>query len=425
MFPEASRFTDFLRDPHKLAPVLWSVLGRLPLYLVSLALVLFVTGEGESYKSAGTLLAVYTIGTALLSLLIARAMDAYGHRPLLVLTAVVHPMALIGFVAVYPDQRWLQYVLLFVAGGATPPVSQSIRAMWSTLPMREAERTTAYSVEAVLGEVFVIGGPLVVSAVLLVGSPAAALIVGGVMAGVGAAGLATTNLLRKTGEQHGSEGEKPGRRGLGEPLRSPNLLALLAVLGLGATSLGVYNIALPAFAVREGSAESAGVLFAVWGVGGMLGGLWYGSRSFERPQQRLLALCMAALAITTVLPVLAWGDWSMGVALVVVGFVIAPLSAIEYELIGRVAPPGTTVETFTWVMTANIGGSAIGGQLAGVLVNSHSPRAALAAATVLAGAGAAVAFLVRHRIGAQLIRTDQREAESAPAGSDIDTGGEA
>ncbi|KIF06230.1 MFS transporter, partial [Streptomyces sp. RSD-27] len=88
------RFLDLLTRPRVAGAAWWSVVSRLPVYLMSLALVLTVREQGGSYAQAGLVAALYTIGMALGSPLIARRLDRSGRAAVLTATAVAYPLAL-------------------------------------------------------------------------------------------------------------------------------------------------------------------------------------------------------------------------------------------------------------------------------------------------------------------------------------------
>lgn len=79
--PAGNRFLTVLSDKAMRAPLLWSTVGRFPLYLVTLALVVFATSRGTGYGSAGLLLACYTLGGAVLAPVVARRADVHGQTP--------------------------------------------------------------------------------------------------------------------------------------------------------------------------------------------------------------------------------------------------------------------------------------------------------------------------------------------------------
>lgn len=395
--PAGNRLIAALRNKQMRAPLIWSVVGRFPLYLVTLALVVFTTSRGAGYGSAGLLLGCYSLGGAALAPFVARRVDVYGQPPLLLITGIVHPLALIGLVSTGPRELAVQVVCVIVAGATIPPISGCIRALWSTL---DSTRQVGYSLESALGSMFVVGGPFLLSVLLFLGTPSAAVVIGGVLEGTGSIGLAATRTSRNWRAT-------PAERDILGALRSADLVGVLIILTCAAVAAGMFDLAVPAFARYHGSADSVGLIYGASGVGGVLGGLWYGGRNFRSPAGLTFAVGLLILTAFSVLPLLAWDNWSMGTALALVGVVISPVSAVSYELVARCARSDTVTEAFTWAITVNIGGSAVGAQLGGLLIGSQGTWAAFVGAVAAMSAATAVAFAVRRRFAGP--------AETSPA----------
>ncbi|WP_245174800.1 MFS transporter [Streptomyces bohaiensis] len=373
-------------------PLLWSVIGRLPLYLISIAMVVFTVQRDLSYFTAGLLLSGYSLGGAMLAPFVARFVDRFGQPPVLLLTGTVYPLALIGFVMVDPQAVATQLVCAVLAGAAMPPISGCIRSLWSAPGNTER---VGLSLEAVLGEVFVIGGPLLFSLVLIWGSPGAALVVGAVLTGAGAVGFALTQASRDR-----RVATPDGKRDPMGALRSPALVRLMLLLFVAGLATGAYNIAVPGFIETHGSAGHIGLIFGVWGVGGILGGLWYGSRTFARPVETVFAWGLLALATASALVLAAWDNWSLSVALLVLGLVQAPVIALSYQLVSRTAREGYVTEAFTWAITVSIGGSAIGSQLGGLTLEAYGTWAPFLGVVVVMLVAAVLAFGARELFAA-------------------------
>lgn len=386
--PAKNMLAAALRSKTMRAPLFWSVIGRFPLYLVTLALVVFTAEHDSNYRSAGLLLASYSLGAAVFAPFIARRVDVHGQPLLLLVTGAIYPLALIAFVLADSRSLATQVACVVIAGAANPPISGCIRSLWSSPGGIER---AGFSIEAVLSEVFVVGGPLLLSIVLFWGSPAVALILGGVLAGAGAIGLAATRASRTW------RATTRKRDPLGA-LRSPGLIWLLVVLLSAAVGSGLYNVGLPAFAHDHGSSASVGLLFAALGVGGILGGLWYGSRTLRWPVELTFSVGLLVIGAGAVLPLLAWNNWSMGVGLALLGLVIAPVTAVSYQLVARTARADNVTEAFTWAITVNIAGAAAGAQLGGILISAYGTRIAFIGAVIAMLMAAAVAFAARHRL---------------------------
>ncbi|MFI8083366.1 MFS transporter [Kitasatospora sp. NPDC086009] len=438
------RFLDLLTRPLVAGPAWWSVVSRLPVYLMSLALVLTVREQGGGYAQAGLVAALYTLGMALGSPLIARHLDRRGRAAVLTATAVAYPAALTVLVWFTHPGGWAQPAAAVVAGAVLPPANACMRSLWARLPLREEERETAYLWEALLTEVLVISAPLMLAALMLVGSAGLALTTVAVIGGLGTLGLAHTRLPVGTetavteaagtetavtggrgSEAAGTEG--PGaagtradgagtahqdtgpsrspaadgpadrsdpRRLLG-PLREPALLALTAVMALSAVPIGLLTLAIPAFVDRHGAPGGAGVVYACWGVGSAVGALWLGRSQSELAPQTRFPRLLLAYALGTGLTLLAGSQLGLALALAVGSAPIALVSATEMTLVSTIADGRSLAEAFTWASLATVLGDALGQQAGGLLMDPLGPRAVFAVATGTALAAAALAFACR------------------------------
>ena len=398
-------YSQFLAQRGPRTAMAWSVLGRLPLYLTALAVALLSLERKDSLVAIGSLLAAYSIGSAVAGPLVARWMDRRGQTAPLIAIAIVHVASLATFSLIVQPTAG-QLALMLVAGASIPPTSASVRALWGTLPLGEDGRRGAYALEAILGEVFVIAGPIGLSAALLVSTPTVALIVGACMTAAGAVGLATTTVSRAWRAEE-TEG---GRHILG-PLSKPAFVGLLAVMGTVAAAAGTFSLLIPVFAEGEGAPDQAGLLFGCWGIGSVIGGLWFGRRKpSTMPITRQFLIALSLVMVGLALPILARDIPTMIVALAVGGVAIAPLSIVEYELIQRMAPKAYITEAFTWVQTANVGGGAIGAQITGLVVAAKGITAGLWLAP-LSGAVAVIFTVALTKVW---------DVAATPAPSDIE-----
>ena len=161
-----------------------------------------------------------------------------------------------------------------LTGLVVPPVSPSLRALLPGLvgPGAARHRVRARRPPARAG---VHLGPLLAAGIATAISPEVGVPDRRRPAGGGRArrrGLPA--LAGAGGRRHASRAR--GRKGalthLGHPRAACSPLALTAV------SLGVLEIAIPAFAEEHATRDDAGWLFALWSLGSLAGGLWYGAR---------------------------------------------------------------------------------------------------------------------------------------------------
>jgi MFS family permease len=386
------RYAVVLRGTGAAAPLAASVVGRLPLGMTGLAVLLLVRDATGSYALAGLVSAAYALAFAVVSPARARTADRRGPVGILLLMGLLHPIAL-GVLVLLASRGaatgWLALSAV-VAGATVPPLGAVLRAMWPRL-VRPAALHTAYALESVVVELCFVGGPLLVALLASTLGPPAAVLASGGLTLVGTVFLVRTPAVRAITPVASAP------HLLGPLVSAPVRGLLLGVCAVGA-GFGSLEVALPAFVEGAGRRPAAaGVLLAVWSVGSIAGGLTYGAVRPRVPHHRQLPWLVAVLGVGTLLPVLvagpaAAGTLLMGAALLAYGLAIAPFFACNSVLLGACAPRGTVTEAFAWNSSMIFGGAALGAAAAGLLVERWGVVAALSL-TALAGLAALLASL--------------------------------
>ncbi|MFG1677255.1 MFS transporter [Micromonospora sp. NPDC049282] len=375
------------------------IVGRLGIGMTPLALLLVVEQVTGRYSLAAVAGGIYALSGAALSPVAGRIADRVGPTPVLLATALAHPLALIGLLGASRAEvanLTLIYLAAGVAGATYPPLTAAIRGAWNDLTApatgRSHLRNTALAAETSLFEVVFVLGPLLVAGFVLAADASAALVGAAVVTFVGTGSVALGRVMRGW-RPHPREHHA---RGLG-PLRLggfPALLLCVASLGI---AFGASGVTVPAFAGNTGAGDPeslAGVLLAVWGIGSAVGGFSFGVRrpaaNMTRQFAWLLGAVAASFAVFAVMP----GPVALGIALVLGGAAIAPALTLENTLVGRVAPAGMLNEAYNWVVTMSVAASAVGGAVAGLIVDHAGgvPWAFLFAGAAV-GVGAVVAAL--------------------------------
>jgi MFS family permease len=389
------------------------VLARLGIGMTPLALLLLVQQSTGRYGPAALTSAGFALAGAVASPVAGRLADRYGPAPLLLITGVAHPLALAALVLAAVGHRPLGLIIgaAVVAGAVYPPLTAAIRGAWSVLtdPVsgRYHLRNAALAAETSLFEIVFVIGPLAVALFMALASPAAAILGAAVITLLGTVTVARGRVMR-TFQPHPSHART---RGLG-PLRVSGFPALLACAAGVGIAFGVCAVAVPAYATgytRHNPEGLAGLLLGVWGVGSVLGGVFFGTRQPSMPLARQFAWLLAALAGTLAIFAVMPNPTALGIALVLGGAAIAPALTVENSLVVRVTPGSMVNEGYTWMVTTSVAASALGGALAGIIVD----RTSAGWAFVLAAAAVGLSAVITGRGRGSIARADALTTGSA------------
>jgi MFS family permease len=387
------RYRSVLSAPGCARVFVTALIARLPQGMVSLAVLLLVRSKTGSYAAAGIAVGASAVGTAAGAPFLGRLVDRFGRRRVLAPAAIAQGAALTTLV-VAADAGAGPVVLVAlaaVAGGLLPPIAPTVRALLREVVADPELRETAYSLESVVQELIWITGPLLVAVVITLTSPSTAVLLAGVVCIVGTALFIGSPLVRGAGSRTSPHERTP-------VLAIPELRLLLGPIALMGVGLGAIEVGLPSLALHAGSRPASGLLLALWSLGSMTGGLWYGSRTWRAPlstRYRTLLLagvaCIAPLIVTRSIPAGAVGAF-------LAGLTIAPVFSCQYALIGRAVTPGVETEAFTWVSAALISGVAAGSALGGAAISAAGVGAPFVLACGVTGLAALSAVRMRVRV---------------------------
>jgi len=344
-----------------------ALVARLPQGMAPLAVLLLVRGATHSYAAAGLAVGASALATAVCAPLLGRQVDHRGRgRVLLPLAAGQAVMYGLLVLAARSNAGAAALIALAALSGALlPPVAPVVRALLREVIADLDVRETAYALEAVIQEVLWITGPLFVALVIAVSSPDVAVALLGAVCLGGTLLFLRSPLLRPGTADADTGADRRKRR---SALASPELRALLGPVALTGTGLGAIEVGLPSLALHAGSRPASGLLLAMWSVGSMAGGLWYGAREWRSPLARRYRTLLV-LAVLCTAPLIAARSIAAGVVCsLLAGVTIAPVFSCQYALVGRSVSAGSETEAFTWISAALIGGLAAGSALGGAVI---------------------------------------------------------
>jgi predicted MFS family arabinose efflux permease len=390
-----SVYARILRTPGVAVIVFATLIGRMPIGISGLAILLFVREVTGSFASAGLCAGALALGSALGAPLAGRLVDRRGAGMLIPLAALHAAGALsIWLLGSVDAPTAALAVAAFVTGSAFPPAGAVLRARWKQL-LREPELVHgAYALDSVTIEISFFTGPLLTAAIVALAGPEYALAASACLVIAGNALFLVGLRRRRDSKAPAGEGPKGLLGVLGEP--AIRMIALTTIpVGF---CIGTVEVALPAFSDDSGSAALAGVLLALWSAASGIGGLVFGAH----PPRRGLVETYVAIALLfplAYLPLAAASSPVVMAALVMLaGAPIAPLLTSRNQLVGSVATPGTATEAFTWLLTALVIGLSAGTAVAGAMVEAQGWPAAVLLWTVVAALGGAFAFARRESL---------------------------
>jgi len=360
-----SSYRSVLSRPGALRFSLAGLVGRLPLSMAGLGMLLLVQAESGSYGLGGSVAASYMVANAVVALPLGRLVDARGQGRVLALGSVVFGSAMVALVVTVRADwpLWSTYAAAAVAGATLPPIDACVRTRWAHVLDRADEVETAYAFEAVVDESVFMIGPIVVTLLATLVDPVAG-IAATVVSGVGgslafAAQRATEPPAHPRDRTAGSRVPLPWRT------LAPVTVVCVA-LGL---MFGAAEVITVAFADEHGSKSASGPLLALWALGSLLAGAITGAVTFRRGlTQRVrwgalgLVAAMAPLALVESRAVMA-------ALMLVGGFAIAPTLIATTAMIEQVTPAARLTEGMALLQTGLVAGVAPGAALAGIVVD--------------------------------------------------------
>jgi MFS family permease len=389
---QLGRYIEVLRTPGVLRVTLFAGIGRLPFAIVPLSIVLLMREEGYHYGEVGAAVGAEGLAIGFTAGFVGRLVDRGGRRRVILLTGTVCIVALSAWAVAILAHAPIGLIVAVAAiqGVSIPPISASMRSLWGRL-VPEETLESAYAFDAIQLEFVFIVGPLIAAGLATALTPAVGVFLCAALYLTAAVGFATAPAA-------GIAADEQGERTRAGALRSAGIRTLALAAAVTAISFGGLEVALTAFAEEEGSRGAVGPLVTIWSLGSVIGGLWYGARTWKAPAEKRFLILMVLLAAGSAPLPLAPSIAVMAIMLVFTGLALAPLATTEFALIDRLAPTGTLTEAYSWLVVANVLGAGLGSLVAGVLAEEASVEWALATAGIACTLGIAVAVAGRRTL---------------------------
>jgi MFS family permease len=388
--------------------------ARLPLAMLTVGVLTLVTAASGSYAIGGFAAGAVGIGSAIGAPLLGFVADRRGQRPVLLWSATINALAVTAVVVLSgsvptfdPPMVALVLSSAFLTGATSPQVGPLARVRWIFLTRRlpERERTetleTALSYEGTADELTFVLGPALVGILASLIAPWLPLVLAAALTAVLVSLFAvhpTAQAVQRHGEAPSDDADQAGGRD--EPVRWGRVVVpVLGMVCMG-TFFGSTQTTLSAFTGSFGSAELAGLLYAVMGLSSAAGALSvaFWPPRFSHPLRWVvMAALMAGLACLLLVPA---SVPAMVLVLLLLGVPVGPVMVTVFSIGGIVAPRKWLGTVMTALASGIVAGTALGSSLAGSIAQAGGYAAAwlvpIGAATALLVLGLAAGLLVRR-----------------------------
>jgi MFS family permease len=431
-------FREVLSRPGALRFSAAGFVGRMPMSMFGLGTVLLIASVTGRYGLAGAVAGAGSVGYAVCAPTAARLADRFGQRRVLQPLAVFYAVTTMALIicAEFRAPLWTMVATGGLAGASMPSLGSMVRARWSALLGDSPLLHTAFSLESVVDEAVFVIGPAVVALLATEVYPAAG-VAGAMVAAV--TGTLLFAAQRRTEPPSGPIAKLASRRGveggsspLGqtEPARpaagparkpqptakavripAPGLVTLAPVyLCLGAM-FGTIDLSTVDFAQEHGHKPLAGFIIGAYALGSAVGGVCYGSRTWQAPVHRRFAITLCIVVAGTATFWAIPGIAVMAAVIFCCGLAISPTFIAGFSLIEQQAPAQRRTEGMAWLTSAISVGVAVGSAIAGHVIDVGGARWGYVFA---AGCGAAAAVscllgLSRLRVSKAAEWADGRE----------------
>jgi MFS family permease len=380
------------------AYILVAFLGRIPLAMSQLGVLVLVSSELDSYGAGGAAAGILAVANAIGSPLAGALADRVGQRPVVLVQSLVGAAGLATVVLVTDPgtPRALIFLAAAVTGFAMPQVGPLARVRWRPITQDEGDQRrlvdAAFSYEGAADEASFVLGPAMIGVLAIIAEPAGALLAAALLLAVFGSWFAVHPTSALVAKRSTTGGAGPAR--LWTVAFTVLVLAQLCV----GTIFGSVQTGTAVLATAEGHAGLAGLIHAVLGIGSVTAGL----AITALPERILYATRMLVAAVGLLVlaaPLLLVDSIGSLVAVIaLLGFAVAPYMISNFALAGILVPVHRVGTAMTLLAGATGIGYALGASVAGRLADEGGHTPAFAVTVTAAGAAVLLAAVANKAL---------------------------
>ncbi|MBU8826346.1 MFS transporter [Mycolicibacterium goodii] len=374
-------YLDLVRVPGVANVTASQLFARLPLGMLSLAILLHVQQLSGSYAQAGAVVAAVSVGEAVAMPITARLAGRVGVVPTLSVAALVSGASMLALAFAGPPSVLLMTLGVLI-GASVPPLMPVVRALYPKMVAREGVRAL-FALDTTAQELIWVVGPVAATFLASAISTAAPLILSAAVTVLGTAWF----LLSARRLHPGVGGSKSS---FGRVLANRTVILAMVTSLLLVASFMALEVGIVAELGRDG--VTAGAAIAVASIGSLIGGLLLGHRRLGISG---VVAALAAVAIGTAMFGIVENLALQFAALFFSGLGFAPAMSALYLFVSREVAEHSATEAFGWLNSGALVGGAVGTASAGVATEAHGSIGAVVVAALLAAVAACCPLVAR------------------------------
>ncbi|EFQ82500.1 transporter, major facilitator family protein [Aeromicrobium marinum DSM 15272] len=380
------------------AYVVVAFLGRIPLAMSQLGVLVLVSTETGRYGVGGAAAGILAVANAIGSPLAGALADRVGQRPVVLVQSLVGAVGLVAVVLV--TGAGAAHGIIFLAAGITgfamPQVGPLARVRWRPITSDRGDQRrlvdAAFSYEGAADEASFVLGPALIGVLAIVAEPAGALVAAAVLLAVFGTWFAvhpTSALVAKRAAT-----DVVG----GSTLWTVSFVVLVfAQLCIGAI-FGSVQTGTTVLADGVGQAGAAGLIHAVLGIGSVIAGLAVTALPERVLYATRMLVAATGLLVLSAPLLLVDSILSLVVVIALLGFAVAPYMISNFALAGILVPLHRVGTAMTLLAGATGIGYALGASLAGRLADDSGHRPAFAVTVAAAGVALVLALAANRTL---------------------------
>ena len=354
-------YVSALRKPRALQTFGFGMIGRMPLAINPVGIVLLIAKTRDSYAVAGLASASYTLAGAIFGPKFGQAADRFGTRRVIIPIASVNFISILALIHFSHSSTFAIMFTAACAGATLPNIGSFTRTRWSRALTDQNDLGRALSIEAVLDEIAFVTGPALAGILYSWRSPAFTMQASLGFLVVGTLGIALS-------ASHHDIAENREKR-VGGLIAYPDMKALLLSLTFLGMVFGGNTVAILASAKLSGHEGSGGVLVALYSIGSLVAGTLYGLHNWKSAAGLRFALALAFMTVATSTLLFIHNYHALAWLVALSGLAISPTLIAANAFAKDLVPADRLNEAFAYLGAAISLGITLGSFIVGLVVN--------------------------------------------------------